>query len=137
MSLLHNMITTEILIKQTPENFEAAYVDGDLYHFELLSRDKVLDLYVLASDQAFAWTSINKRSLRIPGSTTALYEKAKNLIQEASNILQREINYTLRTQNGKMEAWAQGNGNEVFSWDTIKKESKTLFAEKTFHPSRD
>lgn len=72
-----------------------------------------------------------------PGATTALYERAREVMQSFATASGRPIEYTFLTRVDSMRTWAmlQNGGEKVFDWDDFPMEEHGFFiAKKTFHP---
>lgn len=85
-----------------------------------------------------ATTRIENTSLNhTPGATTALYERARDVIQAFVTESGESVDYTFSTQVDRMKAWAldQNRGIKVFGWDKFPEEEYGFFfAKKTFCP---
>lgn len=76
-------------------------------------------------------------TLRIPGLTTALYERAKIVMQRVADLRRREVAYMLTTKNHKLAAWAQDirKGAGVFNWDKTDFTDGQFSLFKAFYPN--
>jgi len=56
---------------------------------------------------------------RMPGSTTALYTKARELMQNVADQRSEVITYTFSTFSQAMIEWALTKGQELFDWQDL------------------
>ncbi len=76
---------------------------------------KALLLY-FERDIEFVTVVININEQRRDNETTTLYSKARDLMQQKANLLNKKVLYELITENYKMIAWAKTKGEEIFHW---------------------
>ncbi len=88
----------------------------------------------------------SKNGVKTLGETTALYSRAKTLIQKEADIQKTPIDYQFVTSNFRMANWAYGKGKDLFAWDRIDDipalDSKgvliePMLADKRFFPAKD
>jgi hypothetical protein len=59
--------------------------------------------------------SINEHT-KMAGSTTALYTRARDLMQQTADARREVLTYTFRTFELSMIEWARTQGKELFEW---------------------
>ncbi len=123
------MLTIEMKTHRVPE------ADG-IIEYHLRSGNKHLLLSVNRTS-AFAETKLtNTTDARVEGATTALYTKAREVLQqEAAHC--GPITYRISTGFRPMKAWLQTSGNDIFHWEhsySPVEDSEKLIAETTIKP---
>lgn len=101
-----------ILKQIKPENTE------NYLQFILSFGDKSLEISIGNISNRITTYIENVTGDKQPGATMYLYKAAKIIMQNAVNKLNKEMSYTLMTNNQKMKAWAETTGKEIFAWDS-------------------
>lgn len=106
------------------------------YYLELNNKFMRIDIYFYPDDfEQVVNTNIwNIAGEKIPGTTTVLYQKAKEIMQQLATESGRAVRYVFATDNPSMVAWGLSKGKEIFSWDDEKRNGNKLHAEKIFSP---
>lgn len=119
----------EVVQKEPPKNENYFNL---ISYYELSSGNKRLTLaFDNMSDHVWADTRISsvKTQARVEGSTTSLYRKAAEMMQDIADRMKVPVFYMLSTKNRKMKKWAQDpeKGRAIFNWNNIDK-GKELIA---------
>ncbi len=66
----------------------------------------------------FATSPFGESENNSPGETTALYRRARQLMQQRANQTGRPLRYVFKTDIPKMVEWGKTTGMEIFGWET-------------------
>lgn len=108
----------EILIKGVTHTIhERPFMAGASESLKLSLGNKRMFINFHAADYATTFIK-GTRGSRIPGATTALYTRVRDILQERAISTQTEIDYLFETVNSNMREWAmhQEGGTKVFGW---------------------
>ena len=118
---------------------ESIRVDNKTIVHEIQYGNKILELNIHPQMQeAYSYVE-NIDAPRLPGSTTLLYARGQQLLQEHANTTNQPIIYTLCTEYASMQQWARDphKGKKIFGWDDITEYGTYLLATKTIIPTSD
>ncbi len=73
---------------------------------------------------------------KIPGATTALYIRAREIMQETVNTLGRPVTYGEIIDSPKMIEWARIHGQRIFGWYVKLDTPDEFIAELVFTPKK-
>ncbi|MBU1326510.1 hypothetical protein KKB64_01270 [Patescibacteria group bacterium] len=79
----------------------------------------------------------NTGKAKAPGTTTRLYTKAAEILQEEADKWGTPVEYELETGFTSMKNWAVQIGSAIFSWDTVHPavdKPETIIAHATIYP---
>jgi hypothetical protein len=72
----------------------------------------------------------------LPGATTDLYNRAREIMQQTANQLDTRVTYTFLSDNKNMISWARFHGSHIFDWDVRYDGDEEYIAERVFHPKK-
>jgi hypothetical protein len=112
--------------------------DSDVSTHYLECGDKVLAVMLPDSGlpngpDAATYISSNNGN-QVPGATTALYNKAREILERYATETRRPVLYGFSTKNPEMRAWAIANGPTIFDWTVHADDEYGFYAEKIFKP---
>ena len=81
--------------------------------------NKVLQVSVHPTGEAFTYLNTIAEVPKIEGATTAVYGELKDFFRRYANERNTTIEYSFSTQTDSMKAWAKSpeKGQRIFSWD--------------------
>ncbi len=121
----------EIPILQSPITVSQGYVElshPDPAFVSLRAGNKILHLDICKPDTTqdramYAGTNISNlpNEAPLPGATTALYGRVKEILQGLADESQQHVRYKLVTSNPNMLAWAMDpeKGVTIFDWENV------------------
>lgn len=73
---------------------------------------------------------------KVQGSTTAVYKRALDVMQQAATLLKAPIDYKFQTKNQSMIGFTLDpeKGHGLFEWDNYKFEENRFTAQKRINP---
>lgn len=99
---------------------EDQFVDGDVSVWQLRGGNKILSVMIERCRATLCASNVDGAE-NVPGSTTAVYRAARELMQEESRRRGADIDYTFSTSSGGMAYWAKHEGRQLFGWTSEKK----------------
>lgn len=123
--------------ENSPSLVEEAY-DPEKDSYTLKSGDKDLVVRFTPEDEiqvAIISRSVLSNDPRVPGSTTAVFSRARDLMQERANRLNKPLTYIFSTGNPNMVNWAKTSGQELFGWEnTDALQASSFEGRRVFKP---
>lgn len=93
--------------------------------YALSLHNKTLTLKIMPPTEDFYARAVgeiyNQSGDNVAGTTSRLYKKAYNLMQENASDY-GTISFTFRTANEKMQHWAMTSGKKIFHWQNTDHE---------------
>lgn len=86
----------------------------------LVLGDKKLLLYTMDS-QEYDALIVKIDGERISGATTSLFQEVNQIMQRHTNQTGERHFFDFATKDGKMIAWAEEKGRDIFHWDKIRR----------------
>lgn len=105
------------------------------YHIE--HGDKFLKLLIIVPDRVAGTEILSiEEKLKIPGSTTAVYRAALEIIRRIATETNCPINYEFYTHYQSLQAWAldEKKGSRIFEWDRTQFDGISFTATATIAP---
>lgn len=111
--------------------------DEQMGSFDLTCGNKFLSVIVPEEieTEGFITAVGNIPGNKAPGVTTALYTRARNIMQEITDYHGKPIPYSFVTTNPSMAAWGRSHGEEVFGWTVEMDDAHGFVADKKFVPA--
>jgi hypothetical protein len=83
---------------------------------------KSLLLY-LEDENEFVTVVANNDRRKEDGDTTTVYRKAREIMQQEADSLEKKLHYEIATTDKKMVSWSKDKGEKIFHWLKIKEPS--------------
>ncbi len=108
-----------------------------IHRFMLISGNKRLALTARFDwIQSSTAISTDSTAIKIPGATSAVYQRAADILEALVQQHRKPSRYVLSTYNNAMKLWARDQvrgGAAIFDWDSIREDDTGLLtAKKTF-----
>lgn len=110
-------------LEQEEKEMEMIGEKKNIFLIECGSKALILENFGI-NKALFYTIIINNKEPKVEGDTTAVYRKAKDIIQEQANKNKTSYHYSLETDNHKMAKWAASTGKQIFKW-SYTNDSKT------------
>ncbi len=91
------------------------YYNSEADCYTVMAGNKILRVHFGESE--ISTLVLNTGNTAMPGETTAVYLRAKELMQKRANEQGRPLTYTFTTIVPTMMEWAKTKGQQVFGWE--------------------
>lgn len=86
------------------------------------------------SHDAYGYIKSIPGKQKVPGATTAIYSRVKEVLIDEANRRGEGITYILSTESPSITAWAKSKGAAIFNWDSIDEAQGLFIATKEITP---